>query len=131
MGSRHGPLPANVTLMSLAPSSWQPAPEDVSALGTAGRRFLERTLAAFDCTPLDGVLLLEAAHCLDGLTAWRPAAATDKQSARLALAHARYWRAPRRAPRAPPRACARVASGRAGSGAPRRRSGNGRTSASA
>ena len=70
-----------------APPPWTPAPEDVAALGEAGRHFLEHVLEQFAIDLMQGTLLLEAAHVLDGLTAWRSQAQTDPQSARLALAH--------------------------------------------
>ena len=84
---RHGPLPADVGSMPPEPAPWQPSPEELAVFGVAGRRFVDRMLAAFDFPLVEGVLLLEAAHVVDGLVAWRASAATDKQSARLTLAH--------------------------------------------
>jgi ACR3 family arsenite efflux pump ArsB len=62
-------------------------------LGAAGRRFLTQMLAQSDVDLVQGVLLVEAAHCLDGLATWRAAAQTDKQAARLALAHQKTFAA--------------------------------------
>src|SRR5262245_51821485 len=87
--SRHGPRPGQVVPMVVAPAPWAPAPEDVVTLGEAGRRFLGRMLEAFECSAVEGVLLVEAAHCVDGLAIWRPLAATDKQASRLSLAHSK------------------------------------------
>jgi hypothetical protein len=80
---RHGPRPATVA----APTAWQPAAEELEGLGDEGQRFLTRMLAEYDYSGVEGVLLIQAAHTLDGLLAWRAAATTDKQSARLTLAH--------------------------------------------
>ena len=94
---RHGPLPPHLLPSPPAapapPPAWAPAPEDLASLGEPGRRFLTQILEQADLSFMQGVLLLEAAHVLDGLATWRAAAATDKQSARLALAYAKTFAA--------------------------------------
>ena len=84
---RHGPLPSNVVPMPPEPPPWAPSPDGIAALGPAGRDFLTKLLGECDCSVLDGVLVLEAAHVVDALTTWRVGAAVDKQSARLAFSH--------------------------------------------
>jgi hypothetical protein len=72
--------------MPLASPAWEPTPDDLDTLGDAGKRFVRQMVQTFDCSVREGVLLLEAGHCVDLLAAWRPLAATDRQAAKLTLA---------------------------------------------
>ena len=58
-------------------------------LQPAGQRFLTAMLARFECSVLEGTVVLEAAYCVDHLAAWRLEAATDPDAARLTLQHQR------------------------------------------
>jgi hypothetical protein len=84
---RSGRRKARVLPMPPVLAPWQPTADDLEPLGAAGRRFLTQMLAEFDPSVVEGVLLIQAAQCLDGVATWRPASATDKQSARLVLGY--------------------------------------------
>jgi len=89
---RHGPIPPVVAGPQDDPP-WQPDPEDVADLGAAGRTFLAAILDEFLVDVIQGVLLLEAARTLDGLTAWRTQAATDPKAARLTVQYTKTFAA--------------------------------------
>src|SRR5262252_5273763 len=75
---RHGPLPAAGTpLPAITGPEWTPAAEDLAGLGEAGKRFVAAMTTTFTFDLPEGVLLLEAAHCVEALAQWRPKSATD------------------------------------------------------
>ena len=82
---RRARRPAAVLAMPMRSPTWQPAAEDLEGLGAAGRRFLTQLLTENDCSVVDGVLLILAAHCEDALAIWRTSATVDKAAARLVL----------------------------------------------
>ena len=92
---RHGPWPQRVDVFddddddepAEAPLGgvWKPTAEEVAGLGDAGQKFLTQMNARFKSSIVQGVLLMEAAHAVDGLSTWRPQATTDKQAARLCV----------------------------------------------
>lgn len=55
-----------------APDEWQPASEDLAALGDAGRAFVSRLFEGFTVSnAAEGAILLEAGHSVDALSAIR------------------------------------------------------------
>lgn len=81
--AKHGTV--SPSLKERASRGWEPTADDLAGLGEAGQRFLRQTDAAVESTLVQGLLLVEAAHVVDGLATWRPLASTDKQAARLCV----------------------------------------------
>ena len=51
--------------------TWDPAPELLEALGTAGRAFVTRMRGAYELSVIEGELAIEGAHTVDRLAALR------------------------------------------------------------
>ena len=80
---RHGPRPARVLAMPPPEAAWQPTASDLTGLGSAGRELIDRLLADYDVSPVDGLQLLEAARAADVLAELRAEADSDLRQIRL------------------------------------------------
>jgi hypothetical protein len=70
--TRHGPLPANVaTMPAVTPGGWAPTPADLAGMGGAGRQLVERLVASYTFSPMEGAVLLEAGRAAASLSAVR------------------------------------------------------------
>src|SRR5687768_4622963 len=68
---RHGPLTGPPEPAPEAVYDWEPTPADLEHLGTDGRAFLRDALAKREFNFIAGRVLLDAAHTVDMLRAFR------------------------------------------------------------
>jgi hypothetical protein len=73
---RHGARAGDAGRAPAGPD-WQPPPEALAALGTAGRALVDAMLAAYALSASEGLLVVEAGHAADAVAMWRRRAAED------------------------------------------------------
>jgi hypothetical protein len=94
--SRHGPRPtspAGVLAMPVAAGVWAPDAADLEALETAGRVLVQALLVRYDFAPVEGLVLLEAAHAADALATVRAAEQPDIITQRLEMQWSKHYAA--------------------------------------
>ena len=94
--SRHGvrPSASGAALEMPVPTGvWAPDAADLEALGTAGRRLVPAVLTRYELGPVEGCVLLEAAHAADALAAVRGAEQPDIITQRLEMQSSKHYAA--------------------------------------
>jgi hypothetical protein len=77
----------------VAAGVWAPDPADLAALGTAGRVLVASLMSRYDFAPVEGYVLLEAAHAADALATVRGAEQPDIITQRLEMQWSKHYAA--------------------------------------